>query len=574
MQHSSYLPHSQYAYTLHDMLAEQWSSDNPQAEGCLHSLPQGLVEFTDFGPMNNLPFDDLFVVSPGHSDVTGTSHFAFLDAYGARLVGDELEVLISNDENETEAEGYGFVTKEGNRVTTLTMHYESSAMGYGRGDSHALAPPLRIRAVTKQEIRNELEIFSREQTGCYCDMIVPTEVTYAIGLLYFPQYGHTLFNGLSNVLATLWRKNISYSDVELSVYLFRNTSTDVDGVPSQTYQLLWSDLFSELFSFFSSAVTQWAHLIDYAIIHHKKICFRRILVGALPHLDLMNISAPQELYRKYSYEIISNLFWQDLRKLNTSSPDKVTSDQLNMLSPDTYPNYFSTLTENVYDNSNSVTWKASVVTPYCAVTIVTRDVDNARSIINARDLMTLAVNKGCTAQVVSMERLTLKEQVGEVRWNTTLFVSVDGSALLNALFMQRCSTVYYVEMWRRAMMLPKFEPALWTGFTPLSEHTSFPDPSDPISQNLMTLISNYTAAGRAEELESLDLGFLPFPNRDIENFLRNKQSVRIPLDMFDRVLEKSIQHNKNCRLVRSEVSSLDATSSYIGRGTRLKFKLR
>ena len=593
LQHPDYTPHTHtLTHSLHNTLAEY-----PQPPGCLPSLPQGLVEFSDFGPMNNLPYRDVYAVSPGHADVTGISHFGFLDAYGARLKGDELEVLVSSERDmecggdgvsECVSEGVsegvsgrseGFLTKSGDRVTTLTMHYESSSMGYGRGDSGALAPPLRIRAVTKSDIVNELAmIASSDKGGCYCDLMVPTKVTYAMGLLYYPQYGHTLFNGLSNIVATLWRKNISYSDVEMSVNLYRNTSTRLNEWTPLTYRLSWRDMYNELFSFFSADITQWNFLLNHALLHNKTVCFNRILVGALPHLDLMNISAPQELYSKYSREIIANFYWQELQLINgvsvdVTSPHDVTSEVLNSFKPAQYPDYHSELSEDIYDDSNDEAWIASTVTPYCAVTFVTRDVYNARSIVNVQELANFAESKGCAAKIISMENLTMKDQVGEVRWNTTLFVAVDGSALFNTLFMHKCSSVMYVEMWRRAMMYPKFEPAVWTGFIPKAADASFPNISDPIAQHLHDLISVYTAAGKADELETLNLNILPFPNKEIEQFLRNRQSVRIPVKTFEHVLNNSIQHNKQCRLADSVISPADdITDSDIRVGVRMVFK--
>jgi len=557
LQHPDFYPSQQFGHIFLDLHSEQ-AEKAPLSAGCLQSLKQGMVEFSDFGPMNNLPFKDLFVVSPGHSDVTGISHFAFLDAYGARLKGAELEVLVSSDMDTKAGEEEGFLTKGGERVKSLLIHYETAALGYGRGDSQALAPPLQIRAVTKRDITAELSALANSGDSCYCNLLVPHDVCYAIGLLYYPQYGHTLFNGLSNIVTTLWRKNISYSDVEIAVFLYRNTSTQVQGVPSRTYQLLWQDMFDEVFKFFSTEVVQWAHIIDQAMLANKTICFPRILVGALPHLDLMNISAPQALYSRYSHEIIANLYLSELQQLyHTMKVDTaldITSDQLHLLVPTQYPDYYSRLNEATYDDSSAAAWKSTTIEPYCAVTIVTRDVENARSIVNAKELLAFSKDKGCKAQIVSMERLSLKEQVGEVRWNTTLFVSVDGSALFNALFMQECSTVLYVEMWRRAMMYPKFEPAAWVGYIPSAADTSFPNMSDPIAQHLHGLISTYTARGRQAELESLDLSYLPFSNKDIEDFLRNKQSVQLPIDEFDRILSASINHNHRCRIPVTSVS--------------------
>jgi hypothetical protein len=154
LQDPIYLPSEQHGEVFHDLLkAHADTSSTPQPEGCLlQSMPQGLVEFTDFGPFNNHPISSAFLVSPGHPDITGKAHFSFLDAYGARLVNGEVEVLLSDEDM---SRG-GFLTKAGNREYSLAMHYETAALGYGRGDSQALAPPLRIRAVSRAEVLHEL----------------------------------------------------------------------------------------------------------------------------------------------------------------------------------------------------------------------------------------------------------------------------------------------------------------------------------------------------------------------------------------------------------------------------------
>jgi hypothetical protein len=179
LQHPDYAPSQQHHKQFHDILKEHADTlPPPQASGCVHPLPQGLVEFSDFGPLNDLPFDDLFVVSPGHSDVTGKTHFAFLDAYGARLKGGELEVLVSDDlEEGGGGAGAGFQARSGDRISELSMHYEAAAMGYGRGDSQALAPPLRVRAVSAVEVAREVAELTRGQgSGCYCDILIPHKV--------------------------------------------------------------------------------------------------------------------------------------------------------------------------------------------------------------------------------------------------------------------------------------------------------------------------------------------------------------------------------------------------------------
>ena len=539
LQHSDYLPSHHYSSETYNVLLS-----SPQPSGCLDSLPQGLVEFTDFGPMNDLPFTDLFVVSPGHDYITGKTHFAFLDAHGARLKNGVLEVLI---------EGGGFRTKGQGEVDKLSMHYETSALGYGRGDSQALAPPLSIQAVTVKGVINEID-----NSNCYCDYIVPHKVSYVMGLLYYPQYGHTLFNGLSNMVATLWRKDIPYKDVEFSPYLFRNTSTLVSGVPAKEYLLKWFDMYDEVFKFHSSSIVQWSHMLDVSKRENKTVCFQRILVGALPHLDLMNISVPSSMWSRYARGIVSAYYWNEIvdytERMKYTVPHnfyEVTEDQLNSVSPPYYPNYHLSILDEVYDDSDERTWKASSTSPYCAVTIITREIYNARSITNANELISIASERGCTVQVLALEKLSIKEQIGEVRWNTTLLIAVEGTALFNSIFMHKCSSVLHIDLWKRKMMYPKFDPVRWFGYTTRARDTSFVNMSDPIAIYLDELISNYTAAGRQQELESLKLDMLPFSNKLIEDFLRNQQSTHVNIDEYYRILDDSIRHNIQCRRVKS-----------------------
>jgi hypothetical protein len=391
-----------------------------------------------------------------------------------------------------------------------------------------------------------------------------------MGLLYYPQYGHTIFDGLSNMVATLWRKNISYNDVEFSPYLFRNTSTLVSGVPATQYRLQWFDMYDELFRFHAADITPWTNFIDLSQLTNQTICFRRIMVGALPHLDLMNITAPSTMWERFSRGIISSFYWDELLELGETvtsfTPHDVSAEQLGHLSPAQYPNYHLEITRGDDPPENAVS-------PFCAVTIVTRNIHNARSIANAQDLADVAITKGCHVQVISLEKYSMKEQIGEVRWNTTLLVSVDGSALLNTLFMHKCSTVLYVEMWRRAMMIPKFEPAVWTGYTPRAADTSFVNMSDPLAVHLTDLIASFTSTGLEEELETIGLDVLPFPNKQIEDFLRNMQSTTIRMEAFERVLYDSIQHNKQCRHPHHRYH-VGESSPEAARGSKMVFKMK
>ena len=185
LHNSNFSPSEQLGGEPRDLLKE-YTAMIPQESGCVQSLKQGLVEFSDFG---------VFAVSPGHSDVTGTTHFAFLDAYGAHLKGNELQVFLHGTlNNETT-----FLTKSGKRQKRLSVHYEASAYGYGGADSQALAPPLTIQSVTENDVARELVALSKAGNGCYCDVMVSSRVSYVLGLIYYPQFGHTLFNGLSNM---------------------------------------------------------------------------------------------------------------------------------------------------------------------------------------------------------------------------------------------------------------------------------------------------------------------------------------------------------------------------------------
>ena len=489
----------------------------------------GLEEFSDWGPNPVNWFRSKYIRSPAHKDVDGIAHFSFLDAYGARLVNGELQVVVNADPEAP----VGFITFDGKTTESLSMYYEPASFGAGLGDSAALAPPLRLRAMSVKE-------FLAEAQGgeCFCDQVLDGEVYAVLGLLYYPQYGHSLYNGFSNFLATLWRKGLGTprkdgSRVVLLHHLLRNTTSFAPGVEHMYYSIQWHDWIDNLFKGLVDATYSWSNeILQVSELNPTaKICFRRILVGAAPDLDHLNDTATSHLWDTFSRTLISLSFSTDfahfLGRPFDAKVEVIAKDDLLRFDP--VQRRGGTIADSPPPHQASDLYPKD-----CAVTFIVRDNGYARrDIANIEELSTAAVAAGCAVQCVRMHELSLRDQIEVVRWNTSLLVATDGTGLLNAVHMRPCSTVLRVLMWRKAALVARLGPVQWLDFRPSFNESRFIAPHERIASYLLK------QAAQGMDMDSIDLTNTPFPGHDLENFLRNDQTTFVNVHEFLKVVELS-----------------------------------
>lgn len=504
----------------------------------------GISEFSDYGPRPVKWFQSKYLRSPGHIDVTNISRFAYLDAYGARFFNGELQI-VTDDE---------FLTVEGDYVRELSMYYESASFGMGLGDSAALAPPLPVRLITIAEFEEEV---NDESKGCYCDFLVSEGLNVVLGMVYYPQYGHSIYNGFSNFMANMWRNGIApiqkpesvqsavgqpyeQEDPNLQVilwtHLLRNTTTFADEVPHKFYTIMWHEAFDELFKIVVNNIGKWEDVINAALGPGRKICFKEIMVGARPDLDHLNLTIPVEMWDRFSRTLISYAFEQEIGYFL----DKPDFDcRWDVISPDDLI-YFDTIglprIKRASLPSPPAHSYSQLFSSDCSVTIVIREDEGnppKRGIQNVEELVQVARDMGCRVNTVRFQAMILLDQIEEVRWNTTLLVGSDGTGLLNALHMRPCTSVLRVEMWRKPGIIARLGPARWTDYRPSFEDTAFINASDPIAIYLKSL------QAQGHNMETVSLQHTPFDNHKVESFLRDGQVAYVRIDEFRKVVAAS-----------------------------------
>jgi len=495
---------------------------------CPHPATLGLQEFSDFGPHPTSWHKSKYIRCSGHTDVTNHAHFAFLDTYGARLVDNVLEVVVADP---------GFRVKSGSTTSTLSMYYEASSYGLGLNDSAGLAPPLHVKAVSPSEMRN---VVRREEHsgGCYCDILLPERVYMALGLIYYPQYGHTIFNGLSNLMATMWRKQLRAGsgagvgeNVVFSPYLRRNTTSSAEDVPHTQYMIQWHDMYDELFGALVDEIVPWERILD-ASMKGVKVCFNRLLVGALPHMDHLNVTVPDHMWDRFSRWLISFLFKNEI----TGYLGKEFNPRIETISQEQLMNFNPFQPHSRGKSDCSVTFVVRRIRSNSEEAIFERE---SRDIANLAALVTEAEDMGCSVQTLLLQHMNMKDQVAQVRWNTTLLVGADGTGLLNAVHMNECSTVLRVEMWRKPGIVARLGPARWVDYRPTLSETVWFNSSHPIAQYL-------NSVHPMERLETMSLGESPFPDHEVEYFLREYQATTVNVTEFRSVVDSSIKYHRAC----------------------------
>lgn len=338
-----------------------------------------------------------------------------------------------------------------------------------------------------------LRIVSTSAT-CSCDLFLPgTHVIF--GVVHFPQYGHALLNTFSNLFYLMSVHRVSPVDAVIYPMLYRNTSGGVPGVSATSYLLRYGELYEEMFSLLSENRVMLRDMLEYN--PSQRICFERVLVSAPPLLDLFNASVPPRMWSEFARNI-------------------------------------STLVTPAYELRREV----YLAQKACKVTFIDRRAHSARSIMNVDALADIARNLSCTVQRVSFEDMSLAEQVRLVRYNTTILVGAEGTGLLNSVFLLPCSAVVMVEMWRKPAFLRRiYSSGLWIDYRISANETYF-HASHRFTERLTKL--------SPDELEVFDWASLNATDREIEDFLRDKQAGMVREHHFHEIVKQAVWHRKKC----------------------------
>lgn len=563
---------------------------------CQNPVREGLIEFSDMGA-NPIPsFANPYVHSPGHRHVAGVARFGFIDAYGARLVNGVLEIVIPYDVNTTNSnseveEEYsnhgpgrdttGFRTKENTLLQHMTLYYEPASFGLGFNDSTSLASPLYVKAISPVERKST----RMKEADCYCDVYLE-KTHFVFGLTNYPQYGHVMFNGLSNILATLWRKNISKEDLIFHYNLQRHTRGGVEGVNVTEYSLHWDEKYAELFRALATSVLPWSDKLDASKLLDIKICFERIMVGSLPHLDHLNATATN----------IHTTARDGAGHSEGGGGDRLTSEassNLWMKFRDTLFSLFFPLSKDGSAQTEQTGSDADVVDAIstralnellaekmhqkCIVTFIVRTksdysrpstdiassfhqqqahvpfTPSSRRIDNLFTLESIARHHyNCSVQRVLLNDMSVIDQMS-IFYHSTLIIAADGTALLNSVFMKgnyNCSTILQIEMWRK----PGIVKHLITPNNSLEHRKSRNWITYRIPLNRTRWHSNYGLPVHQRCLQTISRNVIDWVNLHdscefgdviLEDYLREGQSGSVDEFFFSRIVAHSIKRMKD-----------------------------
>ena len=560
-------------------LIQKYSINNQilnQNSSCKRPKYLNLIELIDYGTKPIEWFEPSFIRTKGHQNVTDHARFGFLDAYGGRLKNGTIEILLPEEKNNQ------LILRNNQKVSSFLLYCEGSAYGFGYNDSAGLAPPIQISLFSMNQFKN-LFIDStttpisttptnsmREENECYCDILLPGKLYSLLGFVYYPQYGHTIFNTFANYYQLLKLNHFypnnkeieeegreeSNEDDQINILtsLLRTPTSEAKDVPYTYYEIQWHEMYNELFLKLATNIYSWEYLHKLSLTNPtQRICFERLTIGLPPYLDPLNKTVTIELWTDFMKSMISFYFEKEiqlllnLREFN-SKKDILTNSQLNQFNPITNNN------ENENENNQNKN--------ICLVTFIVRFVESiptqssssssstssqppptSRDLINLHELQLIAEENGCQVKYLLLQHLTIKEQILQLRWNTTLLILSDGTAIYNNIFLTSCHTVLRYDTWNKPGIVPNFGICKYIRYLPFLNETIWLE----IETNEIGKRFNQLNQSNSTEFNQMLLGKLEFPNHDIEYYLREYQLTYINPKQFEKVLQESIEWYKICK---------------------------
>jgi len=550
--------------------SKEFSFDDPstvlQADNsCLFFPSVGLNEYVDFGT-NPIPsFRNLYIHDPAPPDVVGHAHFSVLDASGAYFQNGELFVHFAAS---TLHDNIGFRTLRGRYESTLTMYFESSSYGLGLNDSKSLSPPLRVHAIVsplETLLNNESVstsmiklpdmsfiasssddvIITTPDTPCRCDQL-SSGIHFLLGVVHNPYFGHVLTNTLSNLFAALHLRRINPQDVTLHIHLERVGHFQE-----------WEDKYSALF--YALGIKEMTvNNNDEMLISSSRwrsndvFCLERVIVGTEPLLDNLNRTVDIATGRLASLPL-----W---KMFGNTVANAVLPTEVKKLFIDPIP--WKTRKAIVPLSANA-----------CAVTFIARhrhvDALHSRGIRNLEELEGVAREQGCTSQVLFLHKMTLVDQIAQLRFNTTLLVGADGTGLLNAVWMHECTSVLRINLWRKRGIVNKLNQGQWFEYIPTHKetvlyprHLTF-DPEGMYPTEEEIELERYIRSHGTLLNEVMDREYAEFDGGSrshfnfsgavhglsdvmVEDFFREAQSTIVLPDKFKEILLQSEEFRQTC----------------------------
>ena len=219
----------------------------------------------------------------------------------------------------------------------------------------------------------------------------------------YPMFGHIIFNTLSSVLYTMWSMNIDAGQGIIYATIDRRAPASKKELIAHRQkdrsELLETGKYSQFFNQLGKdgVVHNWMTLSKRSF--EETICFRNISIGHSMALDLFHMDSLASDWRRFANTMLTML----RVPLN---PSRVSSSQ-------------------------------------CNVILISR---KNRKIVNEIELVSAAreTYPDCSFSIVDFEHLSFASQASLMHHNTSILIGIDGSGLLNALYLRPCSVVVRV----------------------------------------------------------------------------------------------------------------------------------
>ena len=246
-----------------------------------------------------------------------------------------------------------------------------------------------------------IPIISKITSVCKRENTIRDHV-HVFGLRGFPLYGHVLFNSFSSVIGTMWDMGLQVAHSKLYATLDQRQSIDTIITNQNKYDHLDAGVYTTLFQNITKdgILHNWLYLVKKSF--ETPICIQSISIGQTGTLDLYNYSTPANTWQRFSKFLLSILH--------------VPQHAL---------------------NHNNI----------CTVKIISRK--NNRKILNEDELIIIGQNKlpYCRFEKIDFEIMSFNKQAWIMQHETTILLGLDGTGLLNAIYMRPCSAVIRILPW-------------------------------------------------------------------------------------------------------------------------------
>ena len=250
-------------------------------------------------------------------------------------------------------------------------------------------------------VDGDLPVFVCDHTNTVADQVM------IFGIRGYDMFGHMIFNTLHSIIGTIWEMGLDINQVLLYSMMDRKPQgrsyNDMIRVANED---VTDPINLHSFSTIFAKITKDYQLHSLNRLLEKSfrqpLCFNNISIGHTDVLDLYNGQTPHELYKKLQ----TTLF-------------KIHEIPMNPVG----------------------------IPKQCQIKLISRV---KTRVIEDEDIFIQQVKKrypGCEIDKIHLEKLTVKEQAHEMQYKTSILIGLDGTGLLNALYMRPCSAVIRLFPW-------------------------------------------------------------------------------------------------------------------------------